>query len=206
MEAAPGTPPPPPSESPPPPTPPPPSTPSPPPCSPGACPATPHLLHHRLPLPDDRSGPRPGRGGVPGGRKRRWRKGGGRHVGPGGGGGGGGGGGRAGSVGVSRSLALSRLLSLLASCVHPPSRRSPALPRSRSVFFGRHAEGKVRRRPPDPPRPPWGGGARGGRGGPRGSWLPLRPELAVMGPPARRLASGTGMGEGPPDPFSGDLE
>lgn len=91
---------------------------------------------------------------------RRRRKGGGRHIGPGRGGGGGGG--RAGSVGVSRSLALSHLLSLPASCVSPPSRRSPALPRSRSVFFGRHAEGKVRRRPPDPPRPPWGGGAGGG--------------------------------------------
>lgn len=72
-------------------------------------------------------------------------------------------------VSLARSLALSRLLSLLASCVHPPSRRSPALPRSRSVFFGRHAEGKVRRRPPDPPRPPWGGapgGAAEARGGP----------------------------------------
>ena len=37
--------------------------------SPDACLATPHLLH-RLPLPDDRSGPRPGWGGVPGGRSR----------------------------------------------------------------------------------------------------------------------------------------
>jgi hypothetical protein len=109
-------------------------------------------------------------------------------------------------VSLARSLALSRLLSLPASCVYPPSRRSPALPRSRSVFFGRHAEGKVRRRPPGPPRPPWGGGAGGGCGDPRGSWLPPRPELAATDQPVRRLASGKGMGEGPPDPFWGDLE
>lgn len=204
MEAAPGTPPPPPSESPPPPSPPPPSsTPSPPPCSPDACPATPHLLHHRLPLPDDRSGPRPGRGSVPGGRKRRRRrKGGGRHVGPGRGGGGGGG--RAGSVGVSRSLALSRLLSLLASCVSPPSRRSPALPRSRSVFFGRHAEGKVRRRPSDPPRPP----ARPGEGAP-GGWAAeahggpgcSAPGAGSNGPACPSPGFGEGDGGRAPDLF-----
>lgn len=64
----------------------------------------------------------------------------------------------------------------------------------------------MRRRPPDPPRPPArpGEGAPGEYfGGPRGSWLPLRPELAATGPPARPLASGKGMGEGLPDPFGG---
>ena len=67
----------------------------------------------------------------------------------------------------------------------------------------------MRRRPPDPPRPParpGEGAPRGGFGGPLGSWLPLRPELAASGPPARRLASGKGLGEGLPDLFGGDLE
>lgn len=205
MEAVPGTPPPPPSESPPPPSPPPPSTPSPPPCSPDGRAATPHLLHHRLPLPDDRSGPPAWAGQRPpweGGRRRR--KGTAAML------------GRAAEeeeeeeegrgrwVSLARSLFLASL-SLPASCVAPPRGVRPLSLALALSFFGRHAEGKVRRRPPDPPRPPVcrsvrppGARAAKGVGLPRPISLLGRPCSGSWPSAACRLASGKAFGGGAP--------
>lgn len=112
---------------------------------------------------------------------------------------------------LTRSLFLASL-SLPASCVAPPRGVRPLSLAPALSFFGRHAEGKVRRRPPEPPapagpvRPPARPLARPGHGPPTG-WAcrgprqaprpPLRPEPAVSGPVA--WLRGRLLGEGPPD-------
>lgn len=141
--------------------------------------------------------PRPGPGSVPRGGGRRRRKGTAAML------------GRAAEeeeeeeegrgrwVSLARSLFLASL-SLPASCVAPPRGVRPLSLALALSFFGRHAEGKVRRRPPDPrarrsvcPSPARGTGRQGGglaeaHQPPR---PPLLPELAVSG-----LSPGFGEG------------
>lgn len=109
-------------------------------------------------------------------------------------------------VSLARSLFLASL-SLPASCVAPPRGVRPLSLALALSFFGRHAEGKVRRRPLDPPRPPVCPSVRPpGHGPPRG-WACRGPSgsSAALAPGAGRqrpvdsLATGKALGEGPPD-------
>lgn len=108
-------------------------------------------------------------------------------------------------VSLARSLFLASL-SLPASCVAPPRGVRPLSLALALSFFGRHAEGKVRRRPPDPPRPPVcpsvrppGSRAAKGVGLPWPIRLLGRPCARSWPSAACRLASGKALGEGPPD-------
>lgn len=107
-------------------------------------------------------------------------------------------------VSLARSLFLASL-SLPASCVAPPRGVRPLSLALALSFFGRHAEGKVRRRPPDPPRPPVclsvrPPGARAAKG------VGLLRPISLLGRPcsgswpseACRLASGKAFGGGAP--------